>query len=694
MSGWHHIYDKNTTSKSFFALEYKKFLNFIDFNTYDFFVSKKYNTALSDGFLSKIKFFLIKSLYLIQNSFQSEVHLTEDNHLQKFFTNVLEYIKIEKLYLCYLAETKTPASSNIKTITTLASQTETQIHKSLKRFLILIIDLHTLFDNPQSINGPKKTSGEISSPITNQQSPLSSNGITGMNMSFNIGNKNGNVINSISNLNRISSIKPEKDNLNQSLMTMNSQNLSQLNELKNTIIQVIKYFERSLLEVSSCIALIPSNNKNYYQDEIKIIGFIEIALKEFDKNQETKIYKKKIKYGENFLNESKSIISMTDNINADISDQNTSFTSKSSSKSHISKGTINVPKTQDILIQNHLNNSKIAIKNNTANINKRYIAHEYFNLTTTNANSSFDLSQKQVKLSPICEDSSIKNNNLPILRNSSNYGRILANLKQHDSTISLKLGDSTKHQYIVHAELEKSKKTMTIPPHIPINEKIIEQIPGSNNILNWIDVNIDHTGEINMKVNETQQLILDEMKRKERLIEEEKQMQLDEIRKKEETAAVTAFELENKKSNDSNTNSDSDDDSDIDTDNLNDDINDQAFAIKLRNLKNKGKRKALMSADNEDFKILDNYIDKDNLQLQEINAYNFYEMTTIEDYAKPDKAYLAQTEKVIERAADLVPDELLDYCYTEDIITKQRKIFLTSIYGKFNIQSNFHYIIN
>lgn len=128
-------YDRHTASKSFFDINYRDFIPDLSTRDYDHIINTKLCEDLLDDFLNAIKLFFIQSFELISTAYTSEILLCSQKRLVKFMENVLEYVKIERLYLSYLGhpfKTGLPAGGNM-------------IPASLLRFRCLLQDFRLIY---------------------------------------------------------------------------------------------------------------------------------------------------------------------------------------------------------------------------------------------------------------------------------------------------------------------------------------------------------------------------------------------------------------------------------------------------------------------------------------------------------------------------------------------------------------------
>lgn len=95
-------YDRRTTYKSFFEIEYKDFVPGLESQDYHRILNSRYGDELMDFFPNNIKRFITRSFEVIESSFSTELSLCSQKKLVFFFENVLAFIKLEKVYILHL----------------------------------------------------------------------------------------------------------------------------------------------------------------------------------------------------------------------------------------------------------------------------------------------------------------------------------------------------------------------------------------------------------------------------------------------------------------------------------------------------------------------------------------------------------------------------------------------------------------
>lgn len=128
-------YDRLTTYKSFFEAEYRLLTPELSSRDYEHIIATKLCEDLADDFLNALKLTMIRIFELLETSYTSELYLCSQKRLIKFMENVLQYIKIERIYLSYLEyplKTGVPAGENT-------------LINSLLRFRSLLKDFKTIF---------------------------------------------------------------------------------------------------------------------------------------------------------------------------------------------------------------------------------------------------------------------------------------------------------------------------------------------------------------------------------------------------------------------------------------------------------------------------------------------------------------------------------------------------------------------
>ena len=128
-------YDRMTTCQSFFEIGYRDFTPELSSRDYENIIATKLCEDLLDDFLNTLKVVMIKNLELLETSYTSELCLCSHKRLRKFMENVLEYIKLERIYLSYL---EYPLRSGV-------SSGENTLINSLLRFRCLLKDFKLIF---------------------------------------------------------------------------------------------------------------------------------------------------------------------------------------------------------------------------------------------------------------------------------------------------------------------------------------------------------------------------------------------------------------------------------------------------------------------------------------------------------------------------------------------------------------------